>query len=159
MASYITASEQSGILAVFSNSFDTWSRAITIYKEALKVEIPTSPSTDGNSFGFGDTQQTPIYTYLPARTGVFMAIIKDSDIDSTYAQASRMSLSPEIMTRIVASPISIKVRRDARDFIEDGRTEKIVDNFGQETYLLDGHGCLQTFQGSEYYIYPLRKTE
>ena len=147
------------MLKVFSDSFDTWARSIVVYKEPMKVEVPVSPSLDNNSFGFGEVQQVPVYTYLPARTGVFLAILKDSDIDSTKAQAINVGLSPEIMSRIVSSPLSIKVRRDAYEFIEDGRTDKIVDTFRGETYLLDGHGCLQTFQGSEYYIYPLRKTE
>jgi hypothetical protein len=159
MSSFISATEQSGILAMFSRSFDTWSRDITVYKEAIKVEVSQQPSTNSNSFGFGEVQQDPIYTYLPARTGVFKAIIRDSDIDSTAAQVARMSFIPEAMARIVASPISIKVKKDAYDFIEDGATTKIIDNFKNETYLLDGHGCLQTYQGSEYYVYPLRKSE
>lgn len=158
MAGYFSTTEQANVLAVFALSFDTWSRPITVYKGAMKVEVSPSPATDNNTFGFGDVQQNPVYTYLPARTGVFMAILKDSDIDSTLAQAAKSSLSPEIIARITASPLSIKVKKDAFDFIEDGATEKIVDNFGGETYLLDGHGCLQTYQGSEYYIYPLRKT-
>lgn len=159
MSSYFTDTEKTNMLAIFANSFDTWARQIVVYKEAMKVEVTPSPSTVNNTFGFGETQQNPVYTYLPARTGVFMAIIKDSDIDSTAAQVNTTSLAPEIMTRIIASPVSIKVKKDARDFIEDGETDKIVDTFSDEIYLLDGHGCLQTFQGSEYYIYPLRKSE
>lgn len=158
MASLISAAEKSSISSIFSSSFDTWSRAIIVYKEALKVEVNNVNDKNDNLFGFGNTQQTPIYTYLPSLTGVFMAIIKDSDIVSTKSQANTTSLVPETMARIIASPISIKVKRDAYDFIEDGETSKIVDAFNREAYILDGHGCLQTFQGTEYYIYPLRKT-
>lgn len=158
MSSLFSASEISGILSVFTNSFDTWSRSVTIYKEPIKVESNPPVSSSNNAFGFGESQEVPIYTYLPARTGVFMAILKDSDIENTNYQANKAGLVPEITTRIIASPLSMKVKRDAYIFIEDGKTEKIIDNMGGETYLLDGHGCLQTYQGSEYYIYPLRKS-
>lgn len=158
MSSLISASESSGILAVISSSFDTWSRLITVYKEPIKVEVTPSPVSAGNLFGFGEIQQEPIYTYLPPVTGVFYAIIRDGDIPHTESQSKKTQLAPEIQTRIIASPISIKVKRDAFLFIEEGETTKIVDNMSEEVYILDGHGCLQTFQGSEYYVYPLRKT-
>lgn len=158
MPSLISAGEQASILATFENSFDTWSRSIIVYKEALKIPVVAS-TQQGNIFGFGEQQQTPVYTYEDSRTGIFPAVIRDSDISSTSMQTSRVPLSPEILARIVASPISMKVRKDCHNFIEEGVTERIVDRMSGETYLLDGHGCLQTYQGSEYYVYPLRKTQ
>jgi hypothetical protein len=159
MASLISSVEQASILATFEASFDTWSRAITVFKEATKTEASPIPSTTSNLFGFGEAQQEASYTYSAALSQVFQGVIRDGDIAVASAQAKGMMLSPEILARILASPISLKVRKDCSDFIENGPTERIVDNKTGEVYLLNGHRCLQTYQGSEYYVYPLRKTQ
>jgi hypothetical protein len=158
MSSLISETERQWILATFEESFDTWSRTIIVYKVPLKTLVTPLPSTTTNVFGFGESQQEPSYTIATQRTGEFPGIIKDSDIARTITQVSSVALSPEIMTRILASPISLKVREDCSTFIDDGETERIVDVLGNATYLLDGHGCLQTYLGSKYYVYPLRKT-
>jgi|WetSurMetagenome_2_1015567.scaffolds.fasta_scaffold89363_2 hypothetical protein len=158
MASLITPTEQAIILSIFEASFDTWSRSVTIYKDPLKQIATPVPTTTNNPFGFGDTQQDTVYTFVNPVTGVFPAIIRDSDIENTKAQVAGTQLSPEIVARIIASPVSMKVRKNCRDFIEEGPTERIVDNIRGDTYLINGSCCLQTYQGSEYYIYPLRKT-
>jgi hypothetical protein len=159
MANMMSASERSGVLAVFENSFDTWSRQVAIYKEPLKTLVVPQPTTTNNAFGFGEAQQEPIYAYQTPRTGIFPAIIRDSDIESSTAQSAGVPLTPEIIARILASPVSMKVRRDCANFIDEGPTEKIVDLKNGETYLLNGQACMQTYQGSEYYVYPLRKTQ
>ena len=157
MSSFFSTSEIAGISKVLSGSFDTWAREVIIYKDIKRVETsPTNPNN--NLFGFGEDQQEPIYTYLPPDSGRFMAIIKDSDILSSKGQRSEQALAPEIMVNVVSSPISIKVKQDAYDFIEDGETKSILDVLSNELYILDGHPCLQTFVGTKYYVYSLRKT-
>lgn len=153
MASLISATERVEILAIISGSFDTWSRNIVVFKEPLKTPVDVPP-TNG-LFGFGEMgQPSPSYTYEP-RSGIFPAIIKYSDIEQNIAGNS--PLSPEIMARIYWGPVSIKVRKDCRDYINDGPTKSfIIDG---QTFLMDGDERLQTFQGSEYYIYQLRKTK
>jgi len=152
MASLISAAEQSGILAVFSGSFDTWSRNIVVFKEPLKTEVTPAPTA--GLFGFGETQQDPVYTYTP-RSGIYPAVIRYSDIERNVADNAL--LSPEILARIYSGPISIKVRRDCRDYINDGPTERVIVD-GQ-TFLMDSDERLQTYQGSEYYVFQLRKTK
>lgn len=152
MASLISDTERADILAVFSGSFDTWSRNIVVYKEPLKTLVQPQP-TDG-AFGFGEEQQSATYTYTP-RSGVYPAVIRYSDIEKSIAKNSL--LSPEILARIYSGPVSIKVKRDCRDFINDGPTERIV--IDGQPFLMDGDERLQTYQGSEYYVYQLRKTK
>ena len=158
MASLFSPTEVTNMLSVFENSFDTWARTIVVYKEPLKVQVP-NPNPSSNTFGFGDVQQDPMFTYITPKTGVFQGIIRDGDIESSTKQMAGVPLAPEVMARILASPVSLKVRPDAAQFIEDGVTERIVDIISQETYLPNGRGCLQTFQGSQYWIFPLRKTQ
>ena len=158
MAGLMTATEQANVLATIEDSFDTWSRPVVVYKEATKVPVIDTPSTADNPFGFGESQHDALYTYGDPVSASFPAVIKDGDIESATTQVKGMSLAPEIVARILANAISMKVRRDCRDFIENGPTERIIDTKSGETYLLNGHYCLQTYQGSEYYVYPLRKT-
>lgn len=153
MAGFISVTEQAGILATFSGSFDTWKRDIVVYKEPLKTLVDPQPQGN-NVFGFGEQQQDPVYSYTP-RSGVFSAIIRYNDIERNPAKNA--PLSPEILARIYWGPVSIKVERNCRDFINDGVTERIlVDG---NSYLMDSDERLQTYQGSEYYIYSLRKTK
>jgi len=159
MSSLLSATEKASMLNTFEQSFDTWSRNIIVYKEPLKQLIAPQPSTQQNAFGFGPEQQNPTYTFIAPVTGIFPAVIRDTDIENSRAQAAGMPLAPELISRILASPVSMKVRPDARAFIDKGQTDRIVDIKNGETYLLNGHACLQTYQGSEYYIYPLRKTQ
>lgn len=159
MPNLMSPTEIAGVLTVFENSFDTWCRPIIVYKEPLKTLVVPQPTTTNNAFGFGEAQQDAVYAYSVPRTGIFPAILRDSDIESSAAQSAGVPLTPEIVARILASPVSIKVRPDCANFIDEGPTEKIVDQRNGETYLLNGQACLQTFQGSMYYVYPLRKTQ
>jgi len=152
MASFISATEQADIIATFSGSFDTWSRNIVVFKEPLRTEISPLPSE--NLYGFGESQQNPTYTYTP-RSGIFPAIVRYSDIEKDIARNSL--LSPEILARIYSGPVSIKVREDCRDYINNGITERFI--IDEQTFLIDGDERLQTYQGSKYYIYQLRKTK
>jgi len=158
MANLMSTTEQANVLSTIDDSFDTWSREIIVYKEAVKVAVTPAPTTADNPFGFGESQHDPIYTYSTPRSASFFAIIKNMDIESPISQVRGMALSPEIISRILANPISMKVRKSCKDFIEDGPTERVFDPKTSETYLINGHFCLQTYQGSEYYVYPLRKT-
>ena len=156
MAGYISETERRGILSVFEQSFETWCREVVIYKEPRKTIVTPQPPTTNNAFGFGDTQQDPTVTYSEVSiTGVFKAILKDAEIESAFRQAT--DLSPEIQARILTNPISMKVRADAFAFLEDGPNEKIVDTQSGITYFINGVAGYQTYMGSSYWIYPLRK--
>ena len=53
--------------------------------------------------------------------------------------------------------IKIKVEKDARDYIKDGKTERvIVDN---SSFNIVSDDKLQNFLGLKYYVYFLEKTD
>lgn len=152
MAGLVSDVEKSGALLVFSGSFDTWSRQIIVFKESIKTPVDT-PSSN-NLFGFGDSQMNTIYTLTP-KSGIFQAIVRYNDIDRNPARDS--VLSSEILARIYSGPISIKVRKDCRDYLNDGETQSVqIDN---QVFLVNSDERLQTMWGSEYYIFALRKTK
>ena len=155
MANLVNATERASILAVFEDSFDTWCRDVIVYKQPLKVITTPQPSSTDNVFGFGSEQKDNIYTYDQTVSGLFKAVIRDSEIESAARQAA--DLSPEMQARILTNPISMKVRPNAFAFIEDGPTEKVIDVKAGITFYINGVAGLQTYMGSTYYVYPLRK--
>lgn len=154
MANLISTAEQSGILAVFENSFDTWSRSIVVYKQPLKTLVSPTPSTSTNPFGFGEEQQESLYTYTPV-SGTYQAIIRYNDIERDLSEHA--PLLTELLAHVYAGPVSIKVKKACRDYINDGETERIVVD--DQTYLQWSDERKQTYLGSEYYIFTLRKTK
>lgn len=154
MSSLLSASETSGILSVFESSFDTWSRNITIFKEPLKTAVSPAPSTQDNPFGFEEHQQDELYTYT-AVSGIYPAVIRYSDIEGNLSE--KAPLLPEPLFHVYAGTINIKVRKDCRDFLNEGTTDRIlVDG---RTYLPESDERKQTFCNSEYYVFTLRKTQ
>lgn len=154
MAGLLSNAEISGALAIFESSFDTWSRNITIYKDPLKTEVSPVPSTSDNPFGFGEEQHDPIYTYT-VQSGVYPAVIKYFDVDGNMM--SNVPLSAEAMIHVYGSIVNIKVKKNCRDFINDGPTERII--IDGKTYLPESDERRQTVLGSDYYVFTLRKTQ
>lgn len=153
MPSLVSSIEKSGVLKDFSNSFDTWSRTIIIYKDPIKTPTVV-PQSSSALFGFGEIQQNVSYT-TTQNTGIFQAVIRYNDIERNPAHES--VISPELLARIYSGPISIKVKRDCRDFLNNGVTDSVVlDN---QVFLVNSDERLQTYMGSEYYIFSLRKTK
>lgn len=152
MSSLISSTEMNDATGVFSNIFDTWSRNIIIFKEPIKQQIIPQ---DGNAiFGFGPTQSTELYTYIPV-TGVFPAIIRYNDRYATRDKSDQFQ--PEIDEYISEGPMSIKVRQDCMDFISNsGKTVKIqIDN---QDYILDGVDFKEDyFWGSQFFIFDLER--
>ena len=156
MAGYVSEAERQSILSVFEQSFETWCREVIVFKEPRKTVVTPQPTTTNNAFGFGDAQQDQTVTYSEQSvTGIFKAILKDAEIESASRQAA--DLSAEMQARILTNPISMKVRADAFAFIEDGPNEKVVDTKSGITYYINGAAGYQTYMGSNYWIYPLRK--
>jgi hypothetical protein len=146
MASLISAAEYAIITGVLSDVFDSRSRQIIVYKEPIK--IAANPPSNELVFGFGESQQSDAFTYAEV-TGVYQAVIKYKSID-----AGEIEDNSEIMARISEDKISIKVRKECRDFINNGKTEKIVCD--DKTYFLDGE---ESKISNEFYFFSLIATK
>lgn len=147
MANLISPVERAVLTGIFDDIFDTFQRTIIVYKEPVRTLISPVPNT--NLFGFGESQQNDIYTYSGV-SGVFPAVIR-------YGPIPPADYQPEMLTYLFASSVSIKVRKDCRDFIQDGKTEKIiVDGL---TWILDSDQKKQTFLDSAYYVFNLKNSK
>ena len=114
MADLISDAERAALGSMFNDIFDTFKRDIVIHKEPKKIikQINTS-----QIFGYGDYSEAVNYEYVPV-SGVYPAVIK-------YNEKQTVDFIEEINSAISVGTCSIKVKRDARDFIVNGKTEKI----------------------------------
>lgn len=123
-------------------------RTITVIKEPARTMIANPVSS--NIFGFGEHQENPIYTYSPI-SGVFSAIIN-------YGATHTSPLNPEINVRIYSGPVTMKVKRDCKDYIFCDRNTKhiLIDD---KAFYIDGEPIRQMLLNSEYFIIPLKATK
>lgn len=147
MPSLISPSERQVLTGIFNDIFDTFQRTIVIYKESTK--IPVNPQPQG-LFGFGDSQAQDNYTYSEV-TGVFPAVVRYQSIEQP------MNLNPEIVSYIPGGEVTIKVRKDCRDFINNGKTEKLL--IDERIFMLDGEERKQTFLDSEFWVFKLKTSK
>jgi len=145
MADLLTTTERQNISGIIDDVFDTFKRPIVVYKE------PTKTVTDVNldfMFGYDAESQSPNYTYTQ-RTGVYSATIKY--IKSTSPDDPSQILSTELEDQIVR----IKVNKTARDFIEDGRNQKVT--FDNKSFEFMSNDTPKIFLGNTYYYYFVKE--
>jgi len=146
MPSLISSNEKQVLTGIFGDIFDTFCRNIVVIKEPRRIKISNCDDSK-NIFGFGESQNQAQYNYEPY-SGVFPALIH-------YGDVQKEKLTPELQSHIFFGPVSIKVRKEARDFINNGQTDKfMVDT---RTFILNSNERKQTFLGSEYYVYELKE--
>lgn len=146
MPSLISSNEKSILTGIFNNIFETFARQVVVYKESLKTRIPNN--SGAFVFGFGDSQGEDSYVYTEV-TGVYPAVIRYQD--------QNLIQNMDISQMISNGEVTIKVKKDCRNFINGGKTEKIV--FDERTFFIDGDERKQTFLDSEFYIFKLKSTK
>ena len=147
MADLISNSERAALGSMFNDIFDTFKRYIVIHKEPKKIIKQISTS---QIFGYGDYSEAVNYTYVPV-SGVYPAIIK-------YTDKQTANFVEEINSQISIGTASIKVQRDCRDFISEGKTEKI--EFDGKAFNVISDDAVKSFlNASEFYLFQLEVTK
>jgi len=146
MASLLTTGDIAGLTGSFGQHFDTFSpfRTLTIHKEPLK----TISSNEANIYaGYRETSNESNFTFTPV-SGAYPAIV-------VWDVAKGQELT-QLNTINPVTTVTIKVKRDARDFIRNGKNELFeIDglSFNELT-----EGKVQNFLGLTYYYFTLRRT-
>jgi len=146
MASLLSSLEIKGITGIFEDIFDTFKRTVVIHKEPVKT---ISQINTENLFGYGDASNMVNYTYAP-QSGTYFAKI------SYVEKKSEDPYVRDLASRIDSNLVRIKVKDDARDYINKGKTEKIT--FDDKTFEIAGNQMVKNFLGSEFFIYYLKET-
>jgi len=128
----------------FQNSvldlFDTFSRDVTVHKEPQKKII----SIDAHLLpGYDESSRPTNIEYVP-RSSTFKAIIRYDRKQSTEAEAWAGISIPQ-------GEVSIKVKEEAKDYIDNGTTEKIeIDG---KSFKLVSNSSVKDYFGMKMYLY------
>jgi len=144
MASLISTTEKSGISSAFENIFDTFKREIVVHKEPIKVVADLNLDM---FYGYDVPYDKPTNFTYTAVTGTHYATIR-------YADFQKESEEPELNATLPLGTVRIKVKQDAMDFIESGKTEKIT--FDDQTFNVNSDLSVKQFLDSKFYVYHLR---
>ena len=145
MSSLISDDLKATLTPYFENLFDTFQRIIIVYKESTKTLV--NNNTQGFVYGFGaQGENNYIYTEV---TGVFPAKIK---YGKSYADQNA-TIEPNSNAYVYPGLVTIKVKKDCRDFINLNKTEKIV--FDGRTFFINGNEREHKFLNSEMYSFEL----
>lgn len=150
--SLLTNTQIANLTGTMGSHFDTFSRAITVYKESKK-EVNTSAEADVSLdflFGYGDDQPNlqDNYTYTEVKQS-FNAIIR-------YGTDQEADLLDDVNIRYPDGKVRIKVELDCYNYIEDnGTTSKIT--FDNKNWKIIGEPRAKFFLNRPMYIYEVQE--
>jgi hypothetical protein len=125
MSSLINVFRQLKVNKAFENLHDTFSREITVYKNAKQVSIASSPQY--NSI-YGNSGSTNSVRYEEV-VGTFLARIyylkSEEDIFADNSQAQNKIIIPNGSVKIVVDPVGYNFIKEARKVQFDGNTFSI----------------------------------
>lgn len=139
-------------IAIFTGTFDEYFRFncqdITVNKESVRVI-----STNSNpSYGYGG--ESSIETYNPVYNSFSGVIIYPSP-SNPKSNYNRMDTSLKVLLN--EGSTYVKVRQNARDYIQNGKTENIV--FDNSTWnLVSPNPIVQKFLDLRYYYFEVKST-
>lgn len=146
MASLLSASDISSFTGDFQSLFDTFKRAIIIYKEPKKV----IQNINTNSYhGYGEPAQKTNLTYIPVYE-THQGVISYKDRQDAEEMGG-------VGLMYFAGDARIKVDELGRDYIRNGKTEKIVID-GKDFNLMT-EDSVKNFFGLKLYVFHLQSTK
>ena len=117
MASLLTDADKASFKNSIVDLFDTFSRDLVVHKEPKKKITQVNPTTP-NLPGYNESSNVENVEYI-AESKSFKAMVRYNNKQSVETDSFA---GMQIPTGMVA----IKVQSDAKDYINNGKTEKIV---------------------------------
>jgi hypothetical protein len=145
MANLISATEKANLVKIFTDIFDTFKQEITVHKEPIKVVNQINLS---QIFGYDEFSNETNYDYETKNKTIY-AVVR-------YSNNHGFSDIDKNTVNVIVGDATIKVDSTGRDYINTGKTEKII--IDGKTFNIDGQEIIQRFLDSEYYIYNLKLT-
>lgn len=146
MASLILSSEIAAYKQAINDHFDTFKRSITVHKQPIKNILQ---NTTNQLLGYEENSNVVDYTYTP-RNQSFDAIIN-------YNLAKEnLQIDNEIKLKFPNQIVEIKVKENAKNYINQDITEKIT--FDNKTFNLISTDVIKNYQGLIYYVFYLKET-
>jgi hypothetical protein len=144
MASLITDAQRLSFGSSYNDLFDTLSRDIVVYKEPIKniTSVNETPV-----FGYPTDQLPDSVTYTPV-SGVYKARIFYGSPDEDIVSLNSQIKNPNTTARI-------RVRLDAKDYIENGKTERIT--FDNKSWNVQYGFVVKRYIDESYYEYMMKE--
>lgn len=148
MADLIPSSEKEILRKAYGDFFETFRRQITVHKEPRKVinQINTS-----FLFGYGETSNQVNYAYEPESTAFYAIVWYPRRANQDF------EIGGEIRGFVPEGEIRIKVDKEAKDYISEGKRVERID-VGEHSYTLISEDAEINHFFSGYYIFKLKET-
>lgn len=150
MAGFLTQSHINMFTGSLGKHFTTFKKQIAIHKEPTRT-INTINTTNSPIFGYGNESQ-------PASSFSYTAVSGVYDVQVSITLDQKTAQLEEIKNDIGKGRIRIKVEKNCRDFIEDGRKTERIEFAGQSYNNITFDG-IQDYLGLQYYCYFLERTK
>jgi hypothetical protein len=145
MASLLNDDQKAVFTTALDTLFDTFKQDIIIYKEA-KIQITNI--NQPRLFGYDEEVDISNINYIPI-TGTFSAMVN-------FNKKQKLRDVREVNSFVEQGEASIKVKSDARDFIDDnGKTLNI--SIGDVMFKIVSSESLRRFISPNYFIYYLER--
>ena len=144
MASLVPAAAKALFETALGDHFDTFKATITVHKEAKKTI--TLAASQNIYAGYSAPKETVTYTPVSQN---FSAIVN-------YKENQPLQYQDEIKANIEKGDVRIKVEKDAKDYIEKGRTVSI--DIGGKLFNVVSSEGVRYFLSKTYYVFYLEAT-
>ena len=145
MPSLISSQGIANIHRAVNNHFDTFKRNITVHKTPVKKII--SSMINPQMIGYQENSIQEQIEYV-AQNQNFDAII-------AYKDPFDVDVIDQIKVKTSSSLVSIKVKKNARDYILSDKTETIT--FDDKTFKLISGDIIKSYQGLLYYVFYIEE--
>lgn len=145
MPSLISAAEISAYHQAINDHFDTFKRVFTVHKEPIKNIVQENAN---QILGYQEDSNLVNYTYTP-RSQSFYGIIRYN------VAGENLPIDPQIKIKFPDQIIEIKVKLDARNYINQDITEKIT--FDNKSFNLVSTDIVKNYQGLIFYVFYLKE--
>jgi len=145
MSSLISDSEKANLTGIFGDIFDTFKRTIKVHKQ------PTKVVTDVNInqiFGYGGDSQKSNVGYIHNSKSF------EATISYKISTAEMSDYITDVGAYSHGNIVRIKVREDTRDYIMNGKTEKI--EFDNRYFNVVSRDIVSMFLDVKFYIFYLK---
>lgn len=146
MPSLLTETEKNNLTPLLEDLFDTFARDIIVHKEPKKV---ITSNVETHLIGYGDNAISENIEYIPEKK-TFKAKVK-------YNTDQDIAKLKELDNTISKGAVKIKVRKDARDYILDGRKTEKIEVDGNSFNIISDE-AVKKFFNVTFYIFFLQRT-
>ncbi len=146
MASLLTDEDKLSFKNSIIDLFDTFSRSIEVHKEPKKVISQVNP-TNPPLPGYGSDSSPTNVSYV-AESKSFKAMVR-------YSNKQEVETDSFAGTKIPMGMVAIKVQEDARNYINDGITEKVV--LDGKNFKLASSDAVKDHFGYALYVYIIEE--